>query len=168
MLANRFQEVILPRHRKNETVLKLEGGFRQDRHADRNEGALAVIRDTVPPCPTTITNKDAIAAWNSLLLPLVNTKRIADEDLQNLELAFLALQDVYELTEVTRSEIFQTPISRVSEEYARIENVINKRSQFFAKTMGRFGCTSQDRLAILGAMSGIEKNIKSLAEKMTE
>ena len=156
----------MPRHRKNETVLKLEGGFRKDRHENRDEKSITTLCTAIPECPASITDANVSQGWDMVLRPLVMTSRVGVEDLPVLESAFLAMQDVYAMITLSRSEIFKEPITKTSEEYSRVQAIINRRSQFFVKTMGRFGCTSQDRLSLLGAIAGTKKK-QNLADKMT-
>lgn len=155
----------MPRHKKNETQLKLEANFRKDRHSDRDEAALANIVDTPPACPDSITHQAARATWGLIVPELVYSNRVAREDVAELEIAFRALQDSYEMREIQK-EI--TGLARASEEYARIMSIITKREQRFIDIMGLYGVSSQKRLALLGAGYGAAKQKKNLADRMTE
>lgn len=155
----------MPRHKKNADILKLEGGYRKDRHANRDEHAVATIINDVPACPASITHKSVIAIWELVMPELVHTGRVAQEDIPELEIAFRALQDIYQLREV--QDKFRGG-QLLLEQYSRIMTIIHKREERFIQIMGLYGISSQKRLDLLGAGYMAAKAKKSLAEKMTE
>ena len=154
----------MPRHKKNEAQLKLEGNYRKDRHGDRDEATLANIVDAPPACPDSITHLAARETWNLIVPELVYSSRVAREDVAELEIAFRALQDSYEMRDIQKGF---TGFMRASEEYARIMSIITKREQRFIDIMGLYGVSSQKRLALLGAGYGAAKQKKNLANMVT-
>ena len=155
----------MPRHKKNEAQLKLEGNYRKDRHCDRDESTLAHIVDAPPACPDSITHLAARETWDLIVPELVYSSRVAREDVAELEIAFRALQDSYEMRDVQKVFV---GMMKTSEEYARIMSIITKREQRFIDIMGLYGVSSQKRLALLGAGYGAAKKKKNLAQAMTE
>ena len=160
--------------KKNETILKLEGGYRKDRHENRNESAITTMLTVPPPCPATIKTEYVRQAWQVTVPPLVYTNRIGAEDVPILEVAFRALDG---------AEIFQSRLDVMLERIDNIESgeevpppyaailqlagMVKNYRQQFVDIMRRFGATSQDRLTLLAVMAGVKKE-QGLAEKMTE
>lgn len=163
----------MPRHKKNVAIHKLEGTYREDRHsgAGYDESQVAIMATTVPACPPTIKTAYAKKAWDSMIPPLFYTKRIAEEDLYILENAFRSLD---------RAEHYQNDIDTMESDESGEKEFDYKtimqyagmvkayRQQFLDTMTKRFGCSSQDRLAMGKALDNRNPNTKSVTEKMTE
>lgn len=161
----------MPRHKKNAAIHKLEGTYRKDRHANPgyDESQVARLVTSVPECPPTIKTEYARLAWASMIPPLYYTQRIAEEDLYVLENAFRSLD---------RAEHYQAELDVIEASRDAIENhtiivsyagmVKGYRQQFLDVMTKKFGCSSQDRLAMGKVIAGRWIQSKSLLEKMTE
>lgn len=168
----------MPRHpmpKKNASVLKLEGGYRKDRHENRDESALTTMLTTPPPCPTTLKTEHARQAWAIAIPPLAYTSRIGKEDLPILEVAFQALDGANifqarldEMMSITIEEILaEEKIAPDNNHIMQLAGMVKNYRAQFVEIMRRFGATSQDRLTLLDVMAGVQRK-QNLAEKMTE
>lgn len=159
----------MPRHKKNVAIHKLEGTYRKDRHsgAGYDESQVAIMVSAVPECPPTIKTEYARLAWTSMIPPLYYTQRIAEEDLYILENAFRSLDMAEHYQEkIDAMEASDDVDHKIIMQYAGL--VRSYRQQFLDVMTKRYGCSSQDRLAMGKAIDGRKIPQKGLAEKMTE
>lgn len=153
----------MPRHpmpKKNADLLKLEGTYRKDRHAARDESAMTTLLDAPPSPPASLKTDHARQAWAVAIPPLVYTHRVAPEDMPIIETAFRALDDA------ERYHIASLLMEPDDPRITSYGSLIKNNRQQFIDTMRKFGATSQDRLALLDVMAGVKKKA-SLTEQMT-
>jgi len=82
------------RPKKPTAMLKYEETYREDRAGRRADTEITLPVKSID-CPVTITNERAINAFNATIPSLCQLNLISIQDLPELELAFLALQEVY-------------------------------------------------------------------------
>lgn len=150
-----------PMPKKNAQLLKLEGTYRRDRHAYRDEERVTTLMPSPPLCPPSITDESVRQSWVEVISALAYTNRLAREDIEVLEQAFKQLQIARQLWEEYNSK-------KSNKERAPIQRRLEKAQRFYVSVMSRYGASSQDRLMLLGMMQGAQIRQKSLIERMTE
>lgn len=152
----------MPRHKKDAYTKQLEGTFRKDRDGTSDQGTMTNYLSAVPPAPDTLKTQYARDAWAVLIPPLCAMKRLCDEDVVTVQVAFEALDDSAHFKK--QMEAMEPDDSRIPA-YASL--VKNYRQQFL-DTMRRYGTTLYDRMAMRAVLAGTVKKVKGVAEKMTE
>ena len=94
-----------------------------------------------PPCPDTLTEPKARDLWDEMCQILTSSGRLAAEDIQTLELAFLSLQNAIRLQRAL-NEI--DPVVEASK-YKTISGILRAEASFYSDTMLRFGVTPRGR-----------------------
>ena len=118
-----------------------------------------------PPCPDTLTEPKARDLWDEMCQILTSSGRLAAEDIQTLELAFLSLQNAIRLQRAL-NEI--DPVVEASK-YKTISGILRAEASFYSDTMLRFGVTPRGRESIAATLAKAQSGQqKSLAEKMME
>ena len=118
-----------------------------------------------PPCPDTLTEPKARQLWGEMCQILTSSGRLAAEDIQTLELAFLSLQNAIRLQRAL-NEI--DPIDEANK-YKTISGILRAEASFYSDTMLRFGVTPRGRESIAATLAKAQSGQqKSLAEKMME
>ena len=118
-----------------------------------------------PPCPDTLTELKARQLWGEMCQILTSSGRLAAEDIQTLELAFLSLQNAIRLQRAL-NEI--DPIDEANK-YKTISGTLRAEASFYSDTMLRFGVTPRGRESIAATLAKAQSGQqKSLAEKMME
>ena len=118
-----------------------------------------------PPCPETLTEPKACELWGEMCQILTESGRLAAEDIQTLELAFLSLQNAIRLQRAL-NEI--DPVVEASK-YKTISGTLRAEASFYSDTMLRFGITPRGRESIAATLAKAQSGQqKSLAEKMME
>jgi len=136
-----------------------------DRH-DRVIPRIKLNTLTDPPsCPDTLTELKARELWDEICRILTESGRLAAEDIQTLELAFLSLQNAIRLQRVL-NEI--NPIDEANK-YKTISGTLRAEASFYSDIMLRFGVTPRGRESIAATLAKAQsRQQKSLAEKMME
>ena len=119
-----------------------------------------------PPCPDTLTEPKARQLWGEMCQILTSSGRLAAEDIQTLELAFLSLQNAIRLQRAL-NEI--DPIDEANK-YKTISGTLRAEASFYSDIMLRFGVTPRGRESIAATLAKAQSGgqQKSLAEKMME
>ena len=140
----------------------MEGSYRSDRDLTSDQETMSNILKLCPPAPPTLKTDYAREAWAAMVGPLCNMRRLCDEDLVTIQVAFESLDD---------AETFKKKIATMDASDTRIAAyaslVKNYRGQF-VEIMRKYGTTLYDRMAMRSVLSGMVKKPKGLAEKMTE
>ena len=152
----------MPRHKKDAATKHIEGSYRKDRDKTSDQETMANIVKRIPPPPLTLKTDYAREAWAAMVGPLCNMRRLCDEDMVTIQVAFESLDD---------AETFKTKLTGMDSDDPRIAPyaslVKNYRWQF-VEIMRKYGTTLYDRMAMRSVLSGMKKKEKSLSEKMTE
>jgi hypothetical protein len=118
-----------------------------------------------PPCPNTLIEPKARELWCEMCQILTDSGRLAAEDIQTLELAFLSLQNAIRLQRAL-NEI--DPIDEANK-YKTISGTLRAEASFYSDIMLRFGVTPRGRESIAATLAKAQSGQqKSLAEKMME
>ena len=118
-----------------------------------------------PPCPDTLTEPKARQLWGEMCQILTSSGRLAAEDIQTLELAFLSLQNAIRLQRAL-NEI--DPIDEANK-YKTISGTLRAEASFYSDIMLRFGVTPRGRESIASTLAKAQSGQqKSLAEKIRE
>ena len=152
----------MPRHKKDAHTKQLEGTFRKDRDGTSDQGTMTNYVAAVPPVPPTLKTDYAKDAWASLIPPLCAMKRLCDEDLVTVQIAFEALDD---------SATYKNMIDAMTADDPRVPafaSLVKNYRQQFIDTMRRYGTTLYDRMTMRNVLAGTVQKVKSTAEKMTE
>ena len=116
-----------------------------------------------PPCPDALTEPKARELWGEMCHILTDSGRLAAEDIQTMELAFLSLQNAIRLQRAL-NEI--DPVVEASK-YKTISGTLRAEASFYSDTMLRFGVTPRGRESIAATLAKAQSGQqKSLAEKM--
>lgn len=97
-----------------------------------------------------------------MIPPLCAMKRLCDEDLVTIQIAFESLDD---------SARFKEAIAALDPDDTRIAayaGLVKNYRQQFIDTMRKYGTTLYDRMTMRNVLAGTAKKIKSVGEKMTE
>lgn len=152
----------MPRHKKDAATKHIEGSYRQDRDKTSDQETMANIVKRVPPPPPTLKTDYAREAWAAMVGPLCNMRRLCDEDMVTIQIAFESLDD---------AEAYKARLTAMDADDPRIAPyaslVKNYRGQFI-EIMRKYGTTLYDRMAMRSVLSGMIREPKSLAEKMTK
>lgn len=152
----------MPRYKKDAHTKQLEGTYRADRDATSDQSTMTNFMSNVPPVPATLRTQYARDAWDAMIPALCTMKRLCDEDVVMIQLAFESLDESARFKE--RIEIMEPEDTRIAA-YAGL--VKNLRQQFI-DTMRRYGTTLYDRMTMRNVLAGTVQKVKSAAEKMTE
>jgi len=136
---------------------------------DRHDRVIPRIKlntlTTPPPCPDTLTEPKARELWDEMCQILTSSGRLAAEDIQTLELAFLSLQNAIRLQRALNKI---DPINEANK-YKTISGTLRAEASFYSDTMLRFGVTPRGRESIAATLAKAQSGQqKSLAEKMME
>ena len=152
----------MPRHKKDAVTKQLEGSYRKDRDGTSDQGSMTNYLAGIPLAPVTLKTDYARDAWAAMIPPLCAMKRLCNEDVVTIQIAFEALDDSARFKE--KLEAMDADDSRIAA-YAGL--VKNFRQQFI-DTMRRYGTTLYDRMTMRDVLAGTVKKIKGVGEKMTE
>ena len=118
-----------------------------------------------PPCPDTLTEPKARELWCEMCQILTDSGRLAAEDIQTLELAFLSLQNAIRL----QRALEEVDPADEANKYKTISGILRAEASFYSDTMLRFGVTPRGRESIASTLAKAQSGQqKSLAEKMME
>ena len=155
------------RPRKTIEQKLLEGTYQKCR--DPDPAALARITNLLTDidCPKTIRDRKTKEAWEITVRPLCLPGRVSAEDVPILELAHLALQDVYlcrkrvaRLQRCTEWELSPDHTDQVS----KLTRLVSRRTEDYRRIMCLFGVTPIERTRILSGGGHASK--KSLTERL--
>lgn len=152
----------MPRHKKDAYTKQLEGTFRKDRDGTSDQGTMTNYVASVPPVPPTLKTDYARDAWASLIPPLCAMKRLCNEDLVTIQVAFESLDNA------ARYQKMIDDVEMEVEDIPKFASVVKNLRQQFLDTMRRYGTTLYDRMTMRNVLAGTVQKVKSTAEKMTE
>lgn len=152
----------MPRYKKDAHTKQLEGTYRADRDATSDQSTMTNFMSNVPPVPATLRTQYARDAWASLIPPLCAMKRLCNEDLVTIQVAFESLDNA------ARYQKMIDDVEMEVEDIPKFASVVKNLRQQFLDTMRRYGTTLYDRMTMRNVLAGTVQKVKSTAEKMTE
>ena len=152
----------MPRHKKDAHTKQFEGTFRKDRDGTSDQGTMTNYVPAIPPVPTTLKTDYAKDAWAALIPPLCAMKRLCNEDLVTIQVAFESLDNA------ARYQKMIDDVEMDVEDIPKFASLVKNFRQQFLDTMRRYGTTLYDRMTMRNVLAGTVQKVKSTAEKMTE
>lgn len=147
----------MPRHKDSVEKHLGNGTYRNSRHATRINAFDLELIEKMPPVPEELKESQlAIKLWQTILPPLIKTKRLAPEDLPILTIVFRQAR-VLEKLDRDIGEIIE---NGTQEELIKATDGMNRQIRTLVDLLKKFGVTSrgrQDIFASFMALNGDEK-----------
>jgi len=139
----------------------LKGTYRADRDPDP-EIENGLVTNTIRwTCPVTITDEQTKNYYALIVESIQN--RISNEDKGDIDLAFLALQDV--LTYRKKLEEYEKLPNPELKEISKYMSIINSRSQYFSSRLSQYGISPIARSKLALGITQVKKET-SLMDKI--
>lgn len=160
----------MPGRRQKPVELKaLEGTLRKDRDPDPEDVRALMLPLLAVEAPSSIRDKKTREAWNMALEPLCASGRVSKEDVPTLELAHLALRDVYifqkRLVRLQRAKDWELNKELIAQ-VGQLARLVSRRAADYIKIMEKFGVTPIERARLLSGAGGAKK--QSLVSRLLE
>jgi len=143
----------------------LEGTYRPDRQGRLEDYEKIKTEISSVDCPKTIKDKRTKQAWNQVVGILCKSGRVCEDDIPLLEVAFMALEEVYVMKDKLDKYLKATPEENLSintiNKYAMI---ISRGTNDYKNIMTLFGITPLQKMRFVSGISDLKKN--SLADTM--
>lgn len=132
-------------------LLKLNGGYRPDRHSNRGDSkAIALSNDTILEPPSTYSAK-AKKCWETIVPNLINQRILAEEDLPSLDMMFNAFEE-YEKAKAAIKKFDKLHPDLVDKETIdnrkKLNTWMTQSITEFNKIAARFGIMPTERVRI--------------------
>ena len=148
------------RPQKPTEILKLNGGYREDRHANRGDStSVALPKDTILEAPkkySAATKK----AWDCIVPSLILQGILAAEDLPTLDVLFNAYEEYEKAKKAIAKFDKAHPDLITSDDIAdrkKLHAWLSQASNDFHKISARFGITPTERVRIANPQKETKK-----------